>query len=214
MEIRLNKIRPLPLAGARADAGSGVWDQELRIAPGDSILVRAQSGQGKTTLLAILYGLRQDYQGQVRFNDRDIRQLSRREWSRLRQTALSIVFQDLQLFDHLTARQNADLKNRLTAHKTPSQIDHLFATLGLAAKQQEPVTRLSLGQRQRVAIIRALCQPFRFLLLDEPFSHLDEENRGQAKALISEACQQQQAGLIFTSLKLEPDLGCHTVLTL
>ena len=212
MEIRLNKIEPLPLQGACA--GSEVWNQDHCFSQDSSVLVKSQSGKGKTTFLSVLYGLRKDYQGQVYFDGADIRECGHSRWSHLRQDRLAIVFQDLQLFSDLTAWQNADLKNRLTLRKNKAEIERMFETLGIAHRMSEPVAKLSLGQKQRVAIIRALCQPFAFLLLDEPFSHLDPENARKAAALIREERQQQGAGLIMTSVQDDSGLTCQTVLNL
>lgn len=178
------------------------------------MVVHAPSGKGKTTLLSVLYGLRNDYAGQVYFDEIEIHALRLSGWSRLRKTQLSFVFQDLQLFHDLTARQNVELKNHLTAHKTQAEIGGMFEILGIAACMNEPGARLSLGQKQRVAIIRALCQPFAFLLLDEPFSHLDLENRRKAVALIREECGKQEAGYIMTNLASEAELPSQMVLQL
>ena len=194
-----------------AGAGSEVWNRDLAIQPGERLRILAQSGKGKTTLLSVLYGLRKDYRGRVHFDGADIRRYGRDEWQRLRQSRLAFVFQDLQLFDELTARQNVDLKNRLTTHKSASEIQALFEALGLADKQDAPAGQLSRGQQQRVAIIRALCQPFEFLLLDEPFSHLDQTMLGQAAAVLDEECRLRGAGLILTSLEPESSLDCHVV---
>lgn len=188
-------------------ADSGVWNQEITIPAGVRILVHAPSGKGKTTLLSALYGLRRDYQGQISFAASDVRQWTPRTWSRVRQTQLSYMFQDLQLFPDLTASQNIELKNRLTAWKNQLQIDRMFEALGIADCRSVPCSCLSLGQKQRIAIIRALCQPFLFLLLDEPYSHLDQENRRQAAALIHQECEQQKAGFIMTSLAGEADMA-------
>jgi len=65
---------------------------------------------------------------------------------------------------------------------------------------QQSARTLSYGERQRIAIIRALVQPFQWLLMDEPFSHLDEENTRRAAALIAETCKTQQAGFVLTDL--------------
>ena len=67
-------------------------------------------------------------------------------------------------------------------------------------KKQQHVGTLSLGQRQRVAAVRALCQPFEFLMLDEPFSHIDHENAVRLANLITEEVDRQGAGLIVTAL--------------
>jgi putative ABC transport system ATP-binding protein len=76
----------------------------------------------------------------------------------------------------------------------------MAAALGIAEKMQSKCGTLSLGQQQRVAIIRALAQPFQMLLMDEPFSHLDEDNIRLACALIEHKCKQHNAGLILTTL--------------
>ncbi len=180
----------------------------------DYVLVKAPSGKGKTTLLAILFGLRKDYRGQVWFNSADIRSFGHQTWAHLRRERLSCVFQDLQLFDDLTARQNIELKNDLTACKSAKEIDDFFERVGLGGQRNERVGQLSLGQKQRVALLRALCQPFECLLLDEPFSHLDPANAAHAAALIRQECERQGAGLVITSVAQEPEIPCRTVLNL
>ena len=72
--------------------------------------------------------------------------------------------------------------------------------LGVSDLLDKACHTLSYGQRQRIAIIRALCQPFDFLLLDEPFSHLDEANTMKACQLIDEVVREQKASLILVSL--------------
>ncbi|MDE7143640.1 MAG: ABC transporter ATP-binding protein, partial [Muribaculaceae bacterium] len=72
--------------------------------------------------------------------------------------------------------------------------------LGIADKADTPVARMSVGQQQRVAIIRALCQPFDFIFLDEPVSHLDERNNREAATMITEEAAASGAGIISTSV--------------
>ena len=76
----------------------------------------------------------------------------------------------------------------------------LLSRLGIEEKAHEKVSRLSIGQQQRVAIVRALCQPFDFLLLDEPVSHLDRQNNLSAATLIHEEATAQGAGVVSTSV--------------
>ena len=98
------------------------------------------------------------------------------------------------------------IKNNLTNFKTESQIKEWFERLGIADKLDAKVGRMSFGQQQRVAMIRALVQPFDFLLADEPISHLDDTNSAiMADIMMSEA-KQQGAGVIVTSI------GKHMVL--
>jgi ABC-type lipoprotein export system ATPase subunit len=87
-----------------------------------------------------------------------------------------LLFQELRLFPELTAYENVEIKNRLTHWKTKQEIENWFEILGIADKLDTQVGKMSFGQQQRVALMRALSQPFDFLLVDEPISHLDEEN--------------------------------------
>jgi putative ABC transport system ATP-binding protein len=110
------------------------------------------------------------------------------------------MFQDLCLFPELTAMENVQLKNMLTNFKSDSEIEQMLASLLPVEKRNQPVATLSLGQRQRVAAVRALCQPMHFLLLDEPFSHLDNETAKAVADIMEKEIEKQGAGLIVTAL--------------
>ncbi|MEM1119294.1 MAG: ATP-binding cassette domain-containing protein, partial [Bacteroidota bacterium] len=84
--------------------------------------------------------------------------------------------------------------------KTEAEIKAMAAQLGVDHLLQQNCGTLSYGQRQRIAIIRALCQPFDFLFLDEPFSHLDALNTEAAFRLIQTVCTEQQTGFVLVSL--------------
>ena len=163
-------------------------------------MVEAPSGKGKTSLLSVIYGLRPDYRGEVYLDDTDISRLDGRSWSKIRKKKLSIIFQGLELFDRLTALENIRLKNSVTEFKSDMEIRHMSEQLGIDRFLEKKAGILSFGQQQRVAIIRALCQPFEYLLADECFSHMDRENSERAFHLIGDECERQDAGLILTSL--------------
>ena len=105
--------------------------------------------------------------------------------------------------------ENVELKNRLTGFKSSDEIIKLFETMGIADKVDSLASKLSIGQQQRVAIIRTLCQPCDFILLDEPVSHLDDENNRIVANLITQEAARQGAGIIATSvgnhLKMDVD---------
>ena len=82
---------------------SDVWRQELSFQKGECCLVEAASGTGKSSLCSYIYGWRDDYEGTICFDERDIRSLRTNEWVHLRNASLSILFQDLRLFPELTA---------------------------------------------------------------------------------------------------------------
>ena len=111
-----------------------------------------------------------------------------------------MLFQDLRLFPELTAMENVLLKNSLTGFKKKKEIKDLFLQLGIVDKIDVPIGKMSFGQQQRVALIRALCQPFDFLFMDEPISHLDEVNAKIMARILTEEAVKQGAGVIVTSI--------------
>ena len=120
----------------------------------------------------------------------------------------------MRLFAELTARENVELKNRLTGFKTPEQIARMFEALEIDNRIDTPVGRLSIGQQQRVAIIRTLCQPFDFILLDEPVSHLDARNNDIAARLIADEAAAQGAAIIATSVGYDININFNYSLRL
>ena len=197
--ITLSNVIPIPLKEQNIGS-SEVWKTELQIPDKKKIFLSAPSGKGKTTFQLMLYGIRKDYEGIVKMNGEDISTFDLNKWSDIRQNKLSIIFQDLRLFPDLTALENLELKNNLTNHKTKEQILQMAESLGVADFLKKKAGILSYGQRQRMAIIRAMCQPFELLLMDEPFSHLDKANIEKACELIRTETKQNGAGYIIASL--------------
>lgn len=197
--IRLQQTLPQVFADRDAIV-SEVWHRDLTFEKGKRYLIEAASGTGKSSLCSYIYGYRNDYQGIINFDARNIRSLSVAEWVDVRRHSLSLLFQELRLFPELTALENVLLKNQLTGHKKKKDILSLFQATGLADKVHEKAGRLSLGQQQRVAFVRCLCQPFDFILLDEPVSHLDDSNNGILSRLLQEEAAKQGAGIIVTSI--------------
>ncbi len=179
---------------------SEIWKRDVVFRCGEFVLVEAASGGGKSSMCSYIFGSRKDYEGTLLFNGRDAGTLSIGEWQRLRAVSLAYLPQDLALFPELTALENIRLKNSLTDHLTESRIDEMLESLGIGGRRDYPAGRMSIGQQQRLAIVRALCQPFDFILLDEPVSHLDEANNRIAARLIAEEARRQGAGIISTSV--------------
>ena len=148
------------------------------------------------------------------FDERNIRSLSIHEWVELRKHSLSMLFQELRIFPELTALENVQLKNRLTNYKKKKEILALFETLGISEKVNEKAGKLSFGQQQRVAFIRALCQPFDFIFLDEPISHLDDDNGTLMGRMLTEEAERQGAGIIVTSIGKHIELEYNKVMKL
>lgn len=197
--ITLSNVLPHVFA-QRSDIKSEIWKQNVKFEKGKLYLVEAMSGTGKSTLCSYVLGYRHDYTGLVRFDDTDVKALTVNNWVDIRQRNISHLFQELRLFPELTALENVEIKNKLTNFKTQAEIESWFERLGIADKLDAKVGRMSFGQQQRVAMIRALVQPFDFLLADEPISHLDDTNSAiMADIMMSEA-KRQGAGVIVTSI--------------
>lgn len=211
--IELNNVTPAAFADI-AEIISEVWQSSLVFEKGQKYLVSAQSGGGKSSLCAFLFGYRADYSGNIFFDRRNVREFSVEEWCTLRQKHLAYLPQDLRLFAELTAWENVALKNGITAYRKESEILDMFNRLGIGDKVNRPVGKLSIGQQQRVAIIRALCQPCDFLLLDEPVSHLDEENNAVVAEMVREFVEKEGAGLIATSVGNNLNMDFDKVLKL
>ncbi len=194
--IHLQHTLPQVFA-ARDTVISQVWHQDIVFDKGKRYLIEASSGTGKSSLCSYIYGYRRDYQGIISFDGRNIRSFSVGEWTDVRKHSLSILFQELRIFPELTALENVLLKNRLTNHKKKKEILALFEATGIP---DERAGKLSFGQQQRVAFIRSLCQPFDFIFLDEPISHLDNDNSAIMSRLLMEEAGKQGAGIIVTSI--------------
>ncbi len=200
MEFILQNLIPLPMVELPIGKDS-IWEAEnFSFKQGKHYLVEAASGKGKTSLLSIMYGLRYDYRGTLQINGRNARSFRLKEWSAFRKEQVSFIFQGLDLFDDLTALDNILLKNKISNAKSKDEIFQLAERLDVVKSLNKKSKFLSFGQQQRIAIIRALCQPFAFLFADECFSHIDRANSNTAFDLIREECTRQGAGLILTSL--------------
>lgn len=204
-KITLQNTLPRVFAG-RTDICSDTWQQDVVFERGHLYLVEAASGTGKSSLCSYLIGYRNDYEGDIMFDERNIKSMKMWEWTLLRQRSLSYLFQELRLFPELTAWENVEVKNQLTNHKTKAEIEAWFDRLGIADRRTTRVAQMSFGQQQRVAFMRALCQPFDFILADEPVSHLDDDNSRIMGELLMEEANRQGAGIIVTSIGHHMDL--------
>jgi ABC-type lipoprotein export system ATPase subunit len=201
MVIQLNQVVPHALHLPSAESKQGVWRSQQHFSQGEKVFLQANSGKGKSTFIHIIYGLRKDYAGEVLLNGKDIATITAEEWAKIRQAQLSVVFQDLKLLLDITGEENLQLKQALTNTISMQQALDWCEHLGITkAKLQQKVNTLSYGERQRIAIVRSLLQPFEFLLLDEPFSHLDQYHAKKASQLIAQEIERNNAGMLWVDL--------------
>lgn len=215
MKLSLNYLIPYSLQDKISVGQSAIWNQSVSLEVPEFIKVEAPSGTGKTTLTHLLYKVRTDFTGSIHYDQLELLNCSEDSLAELRQNKLSIVFQDLRLFPDLSARENIEIKRLLTPNfSAPELIEEMAKQLGILAILDQKIRFCSFGEQQRVAIIRALMQPFEWLILDEPFSHLDQQNILQASALIKSACEQRKAGLMIMGLNKDNYFQYHRELIL
>lgn len=198
-KIDLRNVLP-DVFSQRTDLSSDIWMQDVSFEKGMTYLVEANSGTGKSSLCSYIFGYRNDYSGNILFDNTDISTVTVNRWVEIRKRSLSMLWQELRLFPELTAMENVDIKNKLTGFQKRKKIREWFEMLGISDKENVKIGRMSFGQQQRVALIRALCQPFDFILVDEPVSHLDETNSEIMGRILTEEARRQGAGVLVTSI--------------
>lgn len=200
MTISLENVKPDFLEKEKIE-NSETWNKKVEINNGEKIQIVAPSGSGKTSFIHFLYGLRKDYSGNILLNKKNIKEFTAEDFAISRSKTCSIIFQDLRLFPDHTAFENINIKRLLNPFHSEERIKEMASRLGIENKLTRLARTCSYGEQQRIAIIRSLQQPFEFLLMDEPFSNLDENNRKKAMELIEEEVAKRNASIILADLK-------------
>jgi putative ABC transport system ATP-binding protein len=165
---------------------------DLCVPRGECLFLVGPSGSGKTTLLSILGCVLSTDEGTLEILGQDVTRLSPREQARFRRERIGFVFQRFHLFDALTAFENVQIAYDLLGWpKSQSQKEclELLELVGLADRARYRVTQLSMGQRQRVAVARALAGSPDLILADEPTASLDADSGLNAMRLLKQLCQ-------------------------
>lgn len=186
-------------AGTRIEVLRGL---SLSVEPGESVAIMGASGSGKSTLLHLLGGLDEPDHGSITIRQREIGSLNSAASARLRQAEIAFVFQFHYLLSDLTAAENVAMPlliGRVSRSKALERSRALLAELGLADRAEHPVTHLSGGEQQRVAVARALVAEPQLILADEPTGNLDASISNEiARTLTNYTAERSRIAVIAT----------------
>lgn len=203
----LRSVRVVKTFGDGTARRSALRECSLELHPGQLALLMGPSGSGKSTLLAVLSGLLEPDTGQVLTDDdgqlRDLWAMSAREREDYRRRHAGFVFQGYNLFPALTARQQLEIVLKWCdgtgSGDARRRADEMLDRLGLTPNRHKKPAQLSGGEKQRVAIGRALVKNPRFVFADEPTSALDWENGQRVIELLRDAAHERQASILVVS---------------
>jgi putative ABC transport system ATP-binding protein len=173
----------------------------LTVAEGEMVALYGPSGSGKTTLLLMVASLLEPTSGAVVIGGRDISSLSEREASRFRLSELGFIRQNFDLLPGVSAIDNSVLKllKGMRWREAQREITPLLERLGLGERLRHRAETLSMGERQRVMIARALSTKPRVLLADEPTGSLDTQRGREVLELLRELCREHDVSVVLVS---------------
>lgn len=172
----------------------------MSVAAGEFVAIYGPSGSGKTTLLELIAGLRRPDSGSVLVEGRDVATMSRRESDEYRLRQLGVIGQPHNLIPGARAIHNASLKLLLTqGRKAEPGIAPLMHRLGLSKRSGHRTEQLSMGERQRVLIARALATDPKLVLADEPTGSLDTHTTREVLALLRELCAERGMAIVLAT---------------
>ena len=176
----------------------------LEIESGSKTAIVGPSGSGKTTLLRLLSGIYIPQGGRIQVGDHEVGKMSDTERRRFRIQNIGFVFQEFELLDYLNVRENIRLPFRINRHAEPDThldeaIEELAKDLGFRTKLERRIDALSQGEKQRVAVARALLTKPGLLLADEPTGNLDPENKSNLRDLLFSHSAKNHSTLIVVT---------------
>lgn len=172
--IKIDKINKTYISGE--EKLHVLKDVSFDVKEGEFVGIMGESGSGKSTLMNIIGFMDNKYQGEYIFNDKSIRKLNDDRLSKIRNKSVGFVFQNFNLIDNYTVRENIELPLLYAGHSrknTREVVLEALESVGIPEKIDKYPTQLSGGQKQRVAIARAIVHRPKFILADEPTGALD-----------------------------------------
>lgn len=198
LELR-ELVKHYPAVGG--ETVHAVDDVSLTVASGETVALYGPSGSGKTTLLLMVAMLLEPTAGTILIGERDVSTLSEREASRFRLSELGFIRQSFDLLPGVSAIDNATLKLLKTRRWRDArrEIAPLLERLGLGERMRHRSETLSMGERQRVMIARALSTAPRLLLADEPTGSLDSRRGREVLELLRELSREREVAAVIVS---------------
>ena len=187
----------------------------LRVNKGEIVAIIGKSGAGKTTLLQIIGTLDQPDQGQVIINGIDVFALKDKELARFRNHHIGFIFQFHQLLPEFTALENVMIPAMIAGEKNAQpRAEKLLSDLGLSDRISHKPNELSGGEKQRVAVARAMMMSPDVILADEPSGSLDETNKKELHKLLLELRDKYNQTIIIVTHDKELASICDRVITM
>ena len=173
---------------------------QLDVAEGEQVVLRGESGGGKTTLLHIISGIISADSGSIRLDGTELTNFSEATRDRIRADKMGYVFQTFNLLPAFTALENVRLGMTFARKKMNAERGkELLNKVGLSDRMHYLPSQLSVGQQQRVAVARALANKPRLLLADEPTANVDPANQKRIIDLIKEVCREESVAILLVT---------------
>ena len=173
---------------------------QLDVAEGEQVVLRGESGGGKTTLLHIISGIVSADSGSIRLDGTELTNFSEATRDRIRADKMGYVFQTFNLLPAFTALENVRLGMTFARKKMNAERGkELLNKVGLSDRMHYLPSQLSVGQQQRVAVARALANKPRLLLADEPTANVDPVNQKRIIDLIKDVCREESVAILLVT---------------
>ena len=172
----------------------------LSISEGEQVVLRGESGGGKTTLLHLISGIVGSDSGSIKLDGMELTKFSETGRDRIRAAKMGYVFQTFNLLPAFTALENVKLGMTFARKKMNlERAKELIERVGLADRMHYLPSQMSVGQQQRVAVARALANKPRLLLADEPTANVDPANQDRIIELIQEVCREDNVAILMVT---------------
>ena len=170
-----------------------IYKYNLEVKEEEIIAILGQSGSGKSTLLDLIAGFNQQIDGDIFLKKKKLSNLS------IEKRKISILFQNNNLFEHLSVQKNIILGIKNYKSEDIQQVIQILKEVGLENFENQIASQLSGGQQQRVALARVLLSKNKILLLDEPFTGLDEKTHNEMLELVKSLCKKHKLYVIMVT---------------